>query len=179
MNRRMTRIGGVVACGVAMLASTGCTTMLKRGFKEIRGAQTAVVPVSSYSPRFGENYNSIRFSPATTTLTPRVCPTVLLTAFDRWANELWAEEGVSGGGSALDVSTEVLFFEEKGLFSAGQLIARVRARADGATVADLLLHTENESFRDGDESDMARSAAKALVKLLVGEREKPKATESQ
>ncbi len=164
-------------CALIPLTATGCSTLIKRGFKELRGAQTEIVPVSSYSPEFGRAYGQVRFSPATTTLTPRVCPGVLLSSFDRWVNDLWAETGISGGGSA-DVSTEIIFFEKKGIFSQGQLIARVRVREGGATVADFLLHTENESFRAGDEDDMAKSAAKQLIKLLVAERETAELAES-
>ncbi len=153
---------------------TGCFTVAKQAFSEVRGAQGEMLPIREMSAAALARYRSVEFTPATTTVGSRICPPELLRAYDRSANQVASrlKRSYAGGEPSLKIDSDVLYFQGKGLLSGALLLARVRMRAGDELVGDALVKTESNSFRAGGEGDLAQASLDAVAWFL----EKPQRT---
>lgn len=173
------------ACSAALfvallVTSTGCTTVAKQAFRELRGAHADVLLNEPVAVEKMQPYGSVEFSPITTTLGPRLCPLELKRAYDQFAREegLRLREELPGGSPTLTLDSEALFFQGKGLLSQATFLIRVKMRNGGAVVADAVVVTESKSFRAGDADDLAEASVRALgdwlrKRLLPEKKERP------
>ena len=168
-----TSVKGIACLGLvaAVLPLTGCMTGLKHAFYEVRGARGKVEFVQDVSPAELERYESIHFEPVASTVGPRLCPAHVRAAYDRHARELARElrERFPGGEPVLTISSEILYFQSKGLFGDAQLLTRVRFTGSGQLVGDALVVVGSKSFREGGADALAETAVDTMGKLLGGE----------
>lgn len=165
---RQRRLNGVCAvlCALAGLCTgTGCSTILKQGFYEARGAQGQVLPMQDLSFADQNSFGEVRFAPATTTASDRIISRELLSAYDRLAPR--AVEDVQAAyetdGPPLTVECELIYFQNKGMLSPALLLARVRFLSGERLVQDSLVKVESQAFRAGDEESLARATLDAIV----------------
>lgn len=164
------RLGSLCVLVLMTLPLIGCMRAAKQGLSEILGAQGEEILLIDLDRARLANCKSVRFDPVTTTLTERVCPRRLLSEYDQAyadrTREL-SEAGFTGGEPALRVSTEVLYFEEKGLLGEAQLLARVKMYEAGRMIGDLLAKTVSESFRDSGVAAMTEENTKVVRRLFL------------
>ena len=152
------------------LPMTGCTTVAKQAFHEVRGAHSDVLLITDLNEQTLRPYQRVTFDPVISTLGDKLCPPELREVF----NQNLAEQGAtlqtaySGGGPGLRVGSEILFFQEKGLLSQAELLSRVRMHDMNTSqlVLDAVVRTESKAFRAGGKTALARSNAEAIGKLL-------------
>jgi hypothetical protein len=148
----------------ALVTLPGCLTAIRTGIREMRGAQADVLPVSSVPDRAFVRYQRLVFEPATSTVGPSLCPPALLRAYDRAADEVRRDLAglFPGGEPALRVSSEILYFQKKGLSSAALCLTRLKFFSEGQLVADAIVLAESEAFREGDERALAKASLRAV-----------------
>ena len=155
------------------LCATGCTTVAKQAFHELRGAQADVHLNQCVARDALARCQSVRFAPATTTLNSKLCPPTVIRAYDRRVTRQLSTLGefYPGGAPELQVNTDLQFFQAKGLLSGALLLARVKMYTDGTMVADTVVITESKSFREGGGVALGETAAEAIVKWLLRQRQ--------
>jgi len=158
----------LLVSAVLLTPATGCTTLAKQGLQEVLGAQAKVILVNEVNPETLRNYRDVRFEPATTTLSPRVCPPEVLEYADAAYAELREDlrDLYGGGEPALRVTTDLLYFQKKGLLGAAELLARVRMFDSDRLVVDALVRTVSKSFRKGGAKALARESVEAVGRFL-------------
>lgn len=168
-----TRAGGLALLAL-LLTQTGCTTALKQAYYEVRGAKGDVVLVNNVSPDVVLKYESVEVEPVTTTLTPKVCPRLLVNAFNRDLKKMpeYTAAHYSGGGPKLTGKGEILYFQPKGLLGPALFLTRLKFYDGSEVVIDAILRVESKSFRDGDEEDIAEAGAKGLAEFFLKPKEK-------
>lgn len=161
-----------VILGSLAFGLTGCSTIVKQAVSELRGPQARLLLDPAPASAALAAFNAVRFSSATSSLGPRLCPASVAPAYDASARE--AEQALAsrfpGGAPELRIDAELIFFQEKGILSAAELIARIRLRDDARTLADGIVKVESSSFRAGDEAALAREAVKEIRKYLESQR---------
>jgi hypothetical protein len=167
----MTRQRECIACVVlvaALAPLTGCFSVVTRGYYEVRGAKGTIEFIERLAPGDLARYRSVRFEPATTTIGSKLCPSEVRTAYDRSARNLPLQlrERFPGGDPTLDIATEVLFFQKKGLFGDAQLLSRVKFKEQDRLVGDAIVVVGSKAFREGDANALAETAVKTLGKFL-------------
>ena len=165
---RIARLICVALFGLTLLGSTGCTTVLKQAYYEVRGAQGELRFIDQPMPSEIRQCNSVNIEPATTDLGPVMCPPELQEAYvDAAHAALTAEDTLwPGGEPAMTVSGRIVYFQKKGILSASQLITRIKFETGGREVGDALLVVESKSFRKGDEKAIAEAGVQTLMKYL-------------
>ena len=172
MLKHSTRLIPVAALTALTISATGCGvgSAAKQMLHEVRGAQTEIMLISTFQPDTLTRFKSVSFDPATTTVGTKLCPPKLMSSYNEFAAELPGKltEVYPGGSPALRVSSEIEYFQPKGLFSGALCLIRVKMRdsADGRTVVDAMVLTESKSFRASGRSDIAESAVKGIGKFL-------------
>ncbi|MBU0639558.1 MAG: hypothetical protein KKB50_11890 [Planctomycetes bacterium] len=183
----------MMACGrligliliVAPLPLSGCgiSTVAKQAFHEVRGAQAKVRPVRDIASDLLARYQSLRFEPVTATVGEQMCPMQLRRAWDDDAAALTLElsqGGFPGGPPLLAISSEILYFQQKGMLSGAECIARVKMHEDSELVADMIVRAESKAFRAGGEEALAGACIKTLGKFLKEQKgEVPEDRESE
>ncbi len=174
----MTTPGSRAALLVLILAAlplAGCTTALKQAYHEVRGADSEIHTNNVVIGRPLADCGRVDFKPAYTDLSGRLCPPTLISAYDRMAGEAERElETVyAGDGPTLNVETEVLFFERKGILGTAQFLSRVRMVSEGVLLIDAWVDTRSKSFRAGAEDDLAESTVKELAQFLYDQKVPP------
>ncbi|MBK8914270.1 MAG: hypothetical protein IPM64_06645 [Phycisphaerales bacterium] len=149
---------------VALLPATGCMTAAKQAYFEMRGAQGEVLLLTEPAVADSHSFGGVFFLPATTTVSDRVVPPELLTAFNRRASRIVEdiEAAYVPGEKRLSIATDVTYFQSKGLFSPAMLLARVYLRDADRLVQDTIVKVESKAFRAGDEKDLADAALNAI-----------------
>ena len=155
-------------CVAALLATTGCTTAAKQAFHEVLGARGVIKFIDEPSPAELDQYQSRRFEPAQTTIGPRLCPPALRRSYDAYADKLVLDLGdrFPGGEPVLTISTEILYFQEKGLFGAAQLLARLKFTGGDRLVGDAIVVVGSKSFRAGGAGALVEASVKTIGKFL-------------
>lgn len=158
-----------VALLMPLLCLTGCFSVAKQAFHEVRGAQGKVLIITQPEPAALTRAGELTFSPATTTIGPGLCPNAVLRAYDHSANQLVARlrPRYPGGEPQLAVASDIQYFQKKGLLTGGLLLARVRMTLAGQLALDALVVAESRSFREGGEADLADAAVAALGEFLA------------
>ncbi len=178
MTRRTAYVAWLLL-STAFFGLTGCSTVAKQAFRELRGAQADVLLVEKIPATALARYQSVRFAPVTTTLGDRLCPPSVVRAYNRCAereqNEL--ARYFPGGVPELVLNGEILHFQSRGILSGAQLLTRVKMYDGGRVVADAIVNTESKSFREGGGGDLAETCVEALGKLL--RKHKQRAAEQQ
>ena len=133
------------------LGLTGCFTIAKQAYHEAVGAQGDVLTISEVREPALARFQSVEFTPATTTVGSKLCPAELLRAYDRGMNLCAARlTGLySGTDPRLTVDSEILYFQKKGLLGGAFTLTRVRMRAAEQLAFDALVRAESEAFRAG------------------------------
>lgn len=146
---------------------TGCSTMLRQGFEEWRGARAEVMLIGA-GTRPLTSYRSVQFQPAMTTVGPHICPPSLLAAYDAAARQAAIElrDVFPGGEPGLNVNSELLFFRAKGLMGSAQCLTRVRITSNGQMVTDALVVAESSAFRAGGERALTAATVHALAEHI-------------
>lgn len=169
MNRTAPRSLKAVVALLAALAPTqaGCLSLLKQGVHEVRGAQAELRWVSAMPSGSFDRFRSVELELSTTTAAP-ICTPRLLDAYNEALSSLARElqDVYPGGEPSLRVSSELQFFQGKGLLSGGMCIARVRMRDGGQQIGDALIVGETSSFRAGGEGSLAEACVEELGKVL-------------
>lgn len=165
------RLAGIsVLIGLAA-ASAGCRTAIKQAVSEFKGAQGELLLVQDVAPAALSTYSSFSFTPASTTVGPRICPPDLLSPYDAAARQLEQDGDLidlyPGGAPVLRIQTEFLYSQKKGFFSAAEALARVKFLGDAGVVADAIVRAESESFLRGDNSALAEACVTAIRNFLV------------
>jgi len=155
---------GLPLLAAAALLNTGCFTLVKQAYSEVRGAQGEFRPISD---RLLSTPRSIEFRPITTTL-GRLTPTAVIRAYDRCTALASARLRALGGDerTPLTVESELVYFQRKGWLSAAQLLVRVKLQDAGAAPVEGLVVAESNSFREGDEDALAQAAVDAITRYL-------------
>jgi len=171
------RAGFASSVFALLLPLAGCSTAIKQVYYEVRGAKSDIMLISQFQSDTLAAYQSLRFEPATTTVGDRICPPRLLHHYDEQLADASRElrDAYPGGDPALRITTELLYFQNKGLLSGALLLARSRMydATDDRLVVDALILTESKSFREGSRGDLAESSVKALRRFLR-ERQAPR-----
>lgn len=161
---------GVVRATLAlgMLALSGCTTVIKQAYYEARGAKGELRFVGQPDTAALARMRAIEFTPAATTVGPRICPAKLLRAYDRSANRAVAKlkPYYPGGTPALTIESEIHYFQDKGLLSGAFMLTRVRMHAGEELLADAVIKAESKAFTAGGESDLAEASVDAVAEFL-------------
>ncbi len=153
---------------IALLSLSGCTTAAKHAFYEVRGAQGSMLYINELQADDVRACQSVRFEPATTTIGPRLCPPAFQHEYDRAAQALTTElyGSFPGGPLALTISSDVLYFQKKGLLSGAQSLVRTRFSVDGRLLADAIVRVESRAFREGDHVALAEETIDTIGKTL-------------
>ena len=152
------------------LLNTGCFTLAKQAYSEVRGARGDFRLIAEHAlpRRF-----TVEFTPATSTMGALV-PGAVLYAYDHCANQAGARiYMLRTDGEPLVINSELIYYQSKGIFSAAQLLARVRMRSGETEVVDGLAVAESSSFRQGGEDALAQAAVDAIARYLDARRPPP------
>jgi len=175
VNRHHRCIALSLIVGMLLIAQTGCVTAAKTAYYEIRGAKVKVVPARTDVPRtqitdIFAPYQSFSFQPATTTLGSHLCPPKVISAYNEAARALPSDPEVMaefpGGGSTLTISSDIEFFESKGLLGSALMFTRVHFRDGGRDVLDALVITKSSSFREGGRTALATETVEGIGDFL-------------
>ncbi|MBN2447340.1 MAG: hypothetical protein JXO22_11465 [Phycisphaerae bacterium] len=156
----------VAAANVCTL--TGCMAAAKQAYYEFRGAKADIALNSEISDDALMHYQAVRFMPATTTLSPKLCPSSVKQSYDRNAAKLTTElnDLYPGGGQTLSISSEIQYYEEKGLLGAAMLLVRVRINDGSHLIVDALVFVRSKSFRDSGVDGITKAAIDGVAKFL-------------
>ena len=151
-----------------VLPLVGCTTAAKQAFYEVRGAEAKVLLARALDEDALLAYQAVHFEQPTSPFAPRICTPSLLRKYNDSCRDLQPEliGEYPGGEPALRISSEILFFQEKGLLGSAMCLTRVQMRDQDRLVVDSIVLAESESFREGGETAMAQASAKAIGKFL-------------
>jgi hypothetical protein len=140
----------------------------KQGLHEVIGARGELLVVAPLADSVKTGAGRLTFEPATTTLSEPLCPRAFLTALDEAYAQVAADlgEAYSDAHPELRITTDVQFFEEKGLLDAAQVLVRVKVYNGASSSADVLVRVVSESFRAGGKRALADEVAKTLAKML-------------
>lgn len=167
MTNHAVRLGlaGLIMTGMAL---TGCTTVARQAFHELRGAKADVLINLSEDPDAVAHCQGVRFQPVASTLSERLCPARVLRAYDAVAraeaDRLLTE--YPGGDPELTVESDVQFLQGKGLLSGALMLTRVKMRQDADVLVDALVVAESKAFREGSREDLTEATVEALGKWL-------------
>lgn len=152
-----------------LLSTTGCVSAVKQAYYEVKGAQGDVRPNIAIGDLALSSYNAITVDPVKTTLAGKLCPTEVVRAMDAAMRGMKEDLNAdfSGDGKSLRLSTEIYYFQKKGILSGGMLVVRLYALEDDRTVADALVLGETNSFRERGEEDLAQAATGAIAEFLL------------
>lgn len=160
----------LLALFLTPLAGCGVGSAAKQVLYEVRGAKTEVMLISAFQADTLTPYKAVSFDQATTTVGTKLCPPKLLSSYNEFAAAAPGEltEVYPGGSPALRVSSEIIYFQPKGLFSGALCLIRVKMRdsSDGHTVVDAMVLTESKSFRASGSNNIAESSVKGLSGFL-------------
>lgn len=170
-----------ILLGAGLLAlNTGCTTLLKQGYYEARGARGEVQPNMELAADALASYRSVEFKPAHTFLSEQLCPRKTLNRYDEYAREAERAMNPELGDATptLVVDTEIFHVRVKDLLKAAQFLARLRMYDGDLLVVDAILNVQSQSFREGDERDLAKAAFKSIRKFIHTYRGTPAESDS-
>ena len=155
-------------CVAALLTTTGCTTAAKQAFHEVLGARGEIKFIDEPSPEELDQYQSLRFEPAQTTIGPRLCPPALQRSYDAYADKLVLDlrDRFPGGEPMLTISTEILYFQEKGLFGAAQLLTRLKFTGGDRPVGDAIVVVGSKAFRAGSAGALTEASVETIGEFL-------------
>lgn len=157
----------ILAAGLVPLS--GCSRAIKQVYYEFRGAKAKIHPIREVEPAVFAPYKSLSFEPATTTAGDEICPPSLLREYDlagRDVVEALADR-FPGGPPTLRITSELLFFQKKGIFSVAEVLTRVRMADGDRTVFECLVKSESKALTKSGEDDLSRACAKALGDFLI------------
>ncbi|UCG32204.1 MAG: hypothetical protein JSU68_11115 [Phycisphaerales bacterium] len=162
----------LVVLAVLLMANTGCTTVLKRGYKEAKGASGKVREIKAPTQADLRTYRSVRAGTVTNEI-GIVCNPGMLSGLKTYLPAEFAEmkDLFPGGDPALTVDVAIQYAQKGGGVKAAigsdqYLISRVKIHGrDGSTVGDLILIGHSEAMRTSDE-DLAKAAAHELATYL-------------
>lgn len=153
-------------------SATGCTTVAKRGLRELRGAHGKAVPVRDASADFYASLSSINIGEVTNSILP-VCPAEMHAMVEQ-ALRAGAEDAsadLEGSGQSCTVNLDLTFNKAPGgamaLVGKGALlIGRADVReAQAESQADLLVVVSSQAVRT-KEQEMADTFARTLIGYL-------------
>jgi hypothetical protein len=162
----------LVVLAVLLMANTGCTTILKRGYKEAKGAGGKVREIKAPTQAELRTYKSIRVGTIGNDI-GQVCNPGMLTGLQTYipAELAKMKDLFPGGQPTLTVDVAVQYAQKGGGIKAAigsdqYLISRVKLLGtDDSTVGVLILIGHSEAMRTSDE-DLAKAAAVELAKYL-------------
>lgn len=157
---------------LSVLPSTGCMTAVKQAYYEVKGAQGDVRPNAPVADLAAAGYQSLTIDPVKTTLAGKLCPPEVVRAMDVSLGAMKEDLGVwfPGNGKSLRLSTEIYYFQKKGVLSGGMLVVRLYAYDGERVVIDALVLGETNSFREGGEKDLTNATAYAVGEYLINHR---------
>lgn len=174
MIARHARSSSLLLLVVTLVPLSGCMRAAKQAYYELRGAKAEVKLVQDVDDAVLRSYQQIVFQPATTTAGEKICPPSLLSKYDSNAREQLRDISgeFPGGSPTLQIATEILYFQEKGIFSSAECLVRVRGRDNGKLVFDAIVKAESKAFTSGGESALTGACAKAVCRYLEKRRKK-------
>ncbi len=151
------------------LPLSGCSRAIKQVYYEFRGAKAKIHPIHEVEPAVFAAYKSLSFEPAVTTAGDEICPPTLLSEYDLAAREVVTElaQQFPGGPPTLQITSELLFFQEKGIFGGAEVLTRVRMADGDQTVFECLIKSESKALTGSGEDDLSQACAKALGDFLI------------
>jgi hypothetical protein len=157
----------------ALLPMAGCspTDVILPAYYELRGAKGTIQWIDEPPVGSLDAFSSVYFEPLSNSLGRRLCPPPLVRDYDQTARAYEASlKKYPGGAPTVNVASDVVYFQSKGLLSGALLLVRVKLAADGRQIGDGLLRVESKSFREGDASDLAETAVRTVTKYLSEEK---------
>jgi hypothetical protein len=173
-------VAGCGFLGLVLSCATGCSTLVKQAYYEVRGAEAELLWVQQPPPGTFAGAGKVTFAPVTTTVGPLIAPG-LMAAYDAAARqtELVLTSQYAGGGAPLRIETDVIYFQRKGLLSGALFLARLRLDLDGAAAGDALLKVESKAYSAGDEEALAQAALKVVREYFQRLRPVPAGTPNE
>ncbi|MGE3181526.1 MAG: hypothetical protein AB7N71_07845 [Phycisphaerae bacterium] len=162
-------------CRIALLAlvlvstQIGCSTAVKQAFYEVRGAKGEFVSQRGTRPATLDSYQSIQFRNAHSDIGGRIVPSHLLATYDAAAAATQTQ--LSGSGNPVEVDTNILYYEGKGLLGSAFLLAHIKMYGNGSVLDEGLIKVVSKSFRAGDPEDMATEATETIAEYILGRSE--------
>ena len=146
----------------------GCTTAAKQVLYEYCGARAKVHLVNELGEHELMPYQSVHFESSTSTVTPHICTFSLLRKYDDSCQTMEHDlrDEYPGGEPALRVSSEINYFQRKGLLGSAMCLTRVKMRDGERLVVDAVVLAVSNAFRAGGETALAEASAKAIGKFL-------------
>lgn len=174
MIARHARSSSLLLLAVALVPLSGCMRAASQAYYELRGAKAEVKLVQDIDDVLLRSYQQIVFQPATTTAGQDICPSSLLSKYDRNAREQLRDVSgeFPGGSPSLEIASEILYFQEKGIFSSAECLVRIRGRDGGKLVLDAIVKAESKAFTSGGESALSGACAKAVCRFLEERKKK-------
>lgn len=160
-------IVSLIALSSVMAGNLGCTTALKQGYYEFRGAQGEIEMIQQNRPL--RDVQQVTFHQVTTTAGKEIVPPVLMREYDRYAKQFlfrW-NDMFPGGDPALTVDSEVLYYQKKGILSGALMLTRVKMFEQDDLAADMIVKVESKSFREGGEEDLSEAAIDTLEEFFA------------
>lgn len=167
------RLVPIVVLGLLLTPLTGCFSVIKQAYFEARGAQGKVVIINDAASADLDRCGAVEFEPATSDVGAKLCPPKLLSDYDLAMAQLRQKQlpvRFHGNPPSARVSSQIYYFQEKGIFGQAMCIARVKFTGVSGPILDLMIISESKAFRAGGEKDLAKACAKALGKFLLGEK---------
>jgi len=163
---------GLIAIGLAtMLLGCGCTTLAKRGFREFKGAESQLIPITDLAAYELLQYSKVELGRIESDIGPVVPPTFIGALTAAFREKLPSLQGLRPDGPTLRLDGRITFFQAGGTVGAllgkeKMCIVRVRfVSATGTPKGECLVVARSEAVRTGQE-DLAREIAKRLTKYL-------------
>jgi len=159
-----------LAMALALLPLTGCMTIVKQAYYEIKGAQAKIVLNEDMTDRTLLDYKGVKFESLKRSVGERIVPQTFVTAFDHATAETLVDlkEEYPGGEPALTVKTEVSYFQRKGFLSSPLSLTRLHVMAGERQIIDAMVLAETKAFREGDgDAALAEATVKAISKMLA------------
>lgn len=160
----MRRMIFAIAAGVLLMTSTGCGTMVKRTFAEVKGASSKAEPVPGTGGASYARFGSVTIEPAKTELGSLVPSEFgsMLAAQLRKALTQGKEPIFAGGAPALTIEPHIMWFNKSNaLFPHKYAVVLFYLKGDGAEMGRVQIVTKSEATGTGVD-DLAEDMAKEL-----------------
>lgn len=173
----MPRFAYPICAALLILCGTGCSTLVKRSVKEVRGAQSEVEIVPGTVSQDFSRFQGAHVSPPRSELGSLVPPeyTSALQAFLADFLTNGDDAPFTGGKPALEIDPQIQWYHHAGglgsiLGSDSYAVVLLHLRGEGSELGRLQLVTKNAAMHVKEEG-MAESAAKELAKWFSKIRE--------
>ena len=172
MRVRACKSFGLTLAG-SLIVLSGCSSAVKQVYYEFRGAKATIHAVREVDRGVFAPYKSLSFAPATTQSGEDICSPSLLREYDIAARNVieTLADVYPGGPPTLQITSDLLFFQEEGIFGAAEVLTRVRMADGERTIFECLVKSESKAISKSGHDDLSQACAKALGDFLVEQKQ--------